>query len=611
MGRPTKDASSSTQRSVSTTIAVGKLLDVAFDDAFNSVMASTSFSAAVRSYMVTQGPSVAIDAAAMAEQTPCGPQIYDLLFPQLIKELLEACRWHYSSLIPTDASGDLLSRKPAYLPIGLKRDHTAHMRPAAMTASHAPFEVDNVELERLYRLWSAAHPFAPCVSVANMQLRCASAQAIQCLVVLEARQMCGEEQDEERIRMEYQRAENLFRADGILIHDEGTDREAIESMFLACQASLLFGWHELAHNHPKRGTAYMAVAGQLMGQLHGLVGLPQLNNEAIVGSIKMTSSFLSVSTIWAFSQLDRSTGDLGGGWSTSVHCAKRPSETILIDAVTLICSTLLNNHPKVVSSAFRQSPPYGVQDLTTLALHLYPHIASVQLFQDTDQCDADTQDLTELIRDSVRAMLLLPSGINGQHIRNVENELLSAFCSAEARMMRLVGQQAAQGGHAIYSKLAYERPQKPKTNEALRKTVAAFAYELFSLGSTRVADAFEADEATKSLKSTEWQQICASYSQAYFELLETPSLRTARDTFKKSAQRLAANAQDTSGSNTPGLTWSMSPSPNAALLDTSAAFVNTLDFTTAGGVLENIGETLDDSIYNILWGHLPWPQEEC
>ncbi|PWN34581.1 uncharacterized protein FA14DRAFT_154035 [Meira miltonrushii] len=405
MGRPRKGEEEIDQ-DAQACISVGSILDSAFEDTFGGKVPSTAFSAAVQGYVREHGESLVIDAQARAQQKICSPDVYEVLYPMIFKDVLDGCRWHFSSM---DTNKE--ARRPAYFPVGLQCDASQSMIPLC---SDAFTEVEEDDLRYLYKIWSQVHPLSAGISFSSLLGE--QGKALRHLIICEARQLEGDYPESEA---HFGYASSQYRKVQIPVFDnEAQLAGTAHTLISACQAALLFGWREFSSARSKRGAAYMAASGQLLGRLQSLCNRMEMSAEQL-SVIKSLSSTFSFMTLWAFSQLDRSTGNLGAGWLGFEVNATRSDEVIITDAVTRLCSTLLNNHPRILSSTHGTASGLDGENMMqytqAVAMQLYTHIASAKLAENgelTDESSERTKQLLEGVRWCI-CLILLSAGQEG------------------------------------------------------------------------------------------------------------------------------------------------------------------------------------------------------
>jgi Fungal Zn(2)-Cys(6) binuclear cluster domain len=627
MGRPRKNEEgyflSDIKQETQTCIDLGSILDTAFQDTFGGKVPSTAFSAAVQGYVREYGESLIIDASARAQQKICTPEVYEVLYPMIFKDVLDGCRWHFSSM---DLNKQ--ARRPAYFPVGLQCDTSESMIPLYPSQKKFP-EVEEGDLRYLYKIWSQVHPLSSGIPFSCLQEE--QGKALRHLIICEARQLEGEYPESE-IHFAY--ASNLYRQIQIPVFDNETQLARTASTLIsACQAALLFGWREFSSARSKRGAAYMAASGQLFGRLQNLSNRIEMKVEQLT-IIKSLSSTFSLMTLWAFSQLDRSTGNLGIGWLGFDVNAAQSAEVIVTDVVARLCSTLLNNHPSILSSTHgpaNELSGVNVSQYTqAVAIQLYDHIVSAKLAENvelTDESLERTKQLLEGIRWCICLILLSPGEDGFLPLPTIGQELLRVCRSACESVIELCGLTQYRNDDVLFTNVTFSRQAKSRKSdkqEPLRKTIGAYLYDLLSHNSTRICNCLESPLMRMEFitQMDEWLSLFRSLSEASLDLLDTSSLTNARAIITKSVEKMSSQCYSISES-TPELSSSTSSSittpkntnfqPDFALDAESILEQISFDFNQINDIQqESLNEITvpkpimeDENLLNILWGYIP------
>lgn len=612
MGRPRKDEEDINQEAQAS-ISLGSILDSAFDDTFSGKVPSTAFSAAVQGYVREYGESLVIDAQARAQQKICSPEVYEVLYPMIFKDVLDGCRWHFSS-IDTDKQ----ARRPAYFPVGLQYDTSQSMIPLY---SDAFPEVEEGELRYLYKIWSHVHPLSAGTSFSSLQGE--QGKALRHLIICEARQLEGDYPESEA---HFGYASNVFRRIQIPVFDNETHLAGnAQTLISACQAALLFGWREFSSARSKRGATYMAVSGQLLGRLQNLRHRMKMSTDQL-STIKLLSSTFSFMTLWAFSQLDRSTGNLGAGWLGFEVNATRSEEVIITDAVTQLCSTLLNNHPRILSSTHGTDID-GVsmmQYTQAVAAQLYTHIASASLAEAGElmsEASERTKQLLEGVRCCVCLILLSPGQEGFLPLPEIGQELFKVCKLASESVVLLCGLSRYRNDDVLFTNVAFSRQnsiRKSDKQEPLRKTIGAYLFDLLSDIATRICTCLESPLLSIQFAGQldDWISILCPLAEASLDLLDTSTLVSARALMTNSVEKMSSHTGALNEA-TPELSSTTSSSiatPNNGNLQPSfsldaESILNQISFDL--NQVNNIQQLKypetaeDESLFNLLWGYIP------
>jgi hypothetical protein len=371
---------------------------------------------------------------------------------------------------------------------------------------------------------------------------------------------------------------HALRSQQIPIYDEGQRAPAtLQILLSSCQAAILFGWRCLAHNQARFGTTYMALAGQIMGRMQALISeitktAPQSD---VVTQIQTTSSYLSLMTVWAFSQLDRSTGDGHADWTlASVHPAVTKS-CMINDLMTLFCKTLLNNHPNVISGGANASR-VAFTNVEAIASQLSAWSGSLDLDALGDETSAH-RDTAEALREIV-ILILLGAQKDGQSA----NKFAPICRVAIPRMERLAGRKDERIDRPVFARIAFHAQTKPDDVQSrIMKTLAAYLYELIPALLEHFAHVMsEADLGA----------ICKGMLDLQLDLVETESLRSARSQLER--MKSIADGTDSRVSTVASISAGSLFTPPSESGNGSA--VTTPEDASGGR-----------DMYNLLWGYIP------
>lgn len=645
MGRPIKDQARrsaplaavevpSSSACAKSSLTVGALLEMTFDQTFSSQNApTTAFSAALRGSMLEQ-PDVIADEELPPHQTTCGPAVYDALYIKLVVDVLEACKWYYSSLDrnktrPEDQQS--LYARQTFLRTALPHDNTTSMHFSKATDHDVALDVPDSELKILYDVWSAVHPLGVCICFSTLLRPCGAGQAIRHLVILEARQILRQGQmDDAAIVAQTEHAEQCLAKSRLLdVPADGVPEEpSLQALLLICQASLLFAWNHLAHLKSRKGMTYMAVGGKGMGCLQrafaaAAAASPHrphqeqgLHSELKV-SFEITSSFFFVCTVWAFSQLGRSTGEIGVSDASIFDRTgpPRPHSAVFPAALGTLGNLLLSNHPYVKSSGHDQrvDQEAPVQQLLLLVRHM-------PFTRQGEDIGQDLSNMLEAIRDVVSLYLLFPLKAELSSPFLSEQDALACASQMLSRLLQMAGSRRmphAENDHLL-SQLAFKRsPSQVGTDlkGPLRSTMAAATWEALSSALSCVADALDA--GGDKGRSTEWMTLCGQLMNARLDLVDSTTLGMAKASVPFTYHRLISHAntlpqlpQSLKERSTHGSIFTSespcTPATSASsVLDAFKADpTDTCDINFASSM--NNDETSED-FYNLLWGSLPQP----
>lgn len=548
MGRPVQGGSPSNGAPVPRAGSGRRLADVLagiYDEIFLAQVPLNAFSAAFKSYMTESAPYLCYGAEEMKEQTPCTPLVYYALFPLLVKEVLETCKHHYSSL------GHAQPRRgPSYLAVALARDKSTHFLSEQVADMH--IDMDDAKFLGLAQTWTAVHPLSPYIGVSQALEAGSLNRALRSVIASEALVMTKTAGAGSELFLG--QAHKCF-GEARLPHagDKGV-------LMLACQVSMLLAWNHIAATRAKNGVAFLALACQLMAQLQGdtAVEVDTLAQDRLAG----LSSLL---TVWAFSQLDRSSG-------FQVHNRAGP----LLSSVAQMCSLLLSNHPGI-----RHGDGHAVDgdvDLGVLCGQLRGALAAFPLEDD---------DMARAARHLLTLYLLAPR----RSTPALHEELLSSCVAALPLLARLANEAQEEDGNAhLLSKLAFHRRTSQRSGEkeveaALRSTLAATLFETLVEAVQMMARSLS-DGSTRPLAP---RLVLLSY-----QLMTTPMASVADSSQLKQARAdLATCVTELEGADEDqSMQWFDEAQPAAAqeaVPDWSGAT-----------------SSAEDDIYEQLWGQLQW-----
>jgi hypothetical protein len=553
MGRPTQSPPSSDSADYRS--LADAFYDI-YEEMFTSRLPTSAFSVALQSYMRDKAPYLVYGPEDLGEQKPCTPAVYDGLMPMLVQNLLDTCKFQYSVL---GKGHQDMEKKPTYLTIALSRDDES--LPFDTSAAHLVQEIrlESAEVASLSQTWFASHPLACCVSIADVHGEGPLHKALLSIVACEASILSGLPRSEEL----------LDQAHKIFFSTRLPDKDDVESLLLACQISTLLGWRHTAYTRVKWGIANLALACQLMAQIESR---PE-RQGAILSNLK---SFLSIITVWAFSQLDRSSGSL------SVGDDPKASPLLQFYSRTAqMTSLLLNVHPNVHGISMVKVQ-HG--DFNVLCQQL---LASLSALGGEYKSDAKGRALVQAVQHILNLYLLLPrTKSHGYDFPQRANGIL-ARCNAAQLLLLELGNEKANSQDAVpmLNKLAFHRKDQVKSDMmAMNCTVAAILF-------TTVVEA---------LQALSQMQANGIYSTAIVEIsrkvLETPmSLVVQTDTIMQNREILSTLSRRDSNAG-------------SILSNDSIKWLDSMLPTTSSSTYDTPIEQTDSEpdLIDCLWGQLQW-----
>lgn len=341
-------------------LSIGQVLRETYDDIFvrTDQWPRSAFVASLRGYL--QENALELEQAVLttreeAEQrTTCGPEVYGVMVPVIVREVLNTVRIRFSSLGQGGGDDDIEATRPRYLPIALIRDrgHFGDQQQQRPTTDAAGIDMGRDRQRQLVKTWCGFHPLA-CIfdessdfSIdADEDMRSSTNRpgpsvhpAARTLMLAEALMLEEGKQEKEQAHQLLEQSHRLFDA-GLTYGDERD--------LPACQAAVLLAWHHLTHISARRGIAYFALACQL---------LPRHNSAspAVAATVSLLEAILSTITVWAFSQLDRSTSHMflrDSRLQTAQHLtSKSQGPWWCTSQVAALASLVFERHPETKSA---------------------------------------------------------------------------------------------------------------------------------------------------------------------------------------------------------------------------------------------------------------------
>lgn len=356
MGRPRNadKQGSSTRRSstidsgngFTTRRCLGDILQETYNDMFiyTDQWPRSAFAASLRGYLQDHAlelENVKVDDEKEPEHsTTCGPEVYSLMVPILTREVLSTIRSQFSGLskFQNNLSDDSESvqqdeaTRPRFLPIALIRDRgEPNMQKWRENRQRPAMEnLDRDTQRQILKHWMGFHPLACLFDEGDdfyLDLTAVQSEpssdnrvhpAARALILSEGLLTAAHESNDDLHRRQAEwmldQSHQLFAVG--TTNADGFGKEDEERDLAACKAAALLAWHHLAHLRARRGMAYFAVACQLLSR-HGRASASSnsyndedFGNNRAASKHKLLESILFSITVWAFSQLDRSTSQV-------------------------------------------------------------------------------------------------------------------------------------------------------------------------------------------------------------------------------------------------------------------------------------------------------------
>lgn len=454
MGRPTQSQSPSSNGSVagSGRFLVEALYDI-HSEMFMDYQPTSAFSVGLQRYMQEKAPYLLYGAEEMQMQKPCTPPVYDALLPALVQDLIERCKVQYSSLGQVPNPMEEMNR-PSYLAVALVRDHS---EPPTSFNQLESIHLEDTDFAPLAQIWSTSHPLAECVLLSNAYGKDPLNKALRSIIVSEAFTLVTPPRPGSNQALE--QAHRYFYDANLPRQDDP------RSLLLACQISSLLSWHHLAHTTVKRGIAFLALSCQLMAQIN--------NHTACRGFLlDNLKSQLSLITVWAFSQLDRTSGCL-------IDMGDDP-ETVSLSHFYCISaqmsSLLLNSHPNAYGTSIIKLPNV---DFTSLCDQLRMGLRRLPLKEDSLNAG---QILIRAVRDILTIYLFFPRKSSDKvdvPPPPLRSQDIVHHCSLAIPLLAKLANPTQEVNHPapLLSKVTYRRPAVGRTDIiAMQCTIASVLF---------------------------------------------------------------------------------------------------------------------------------------
>jgi len=533
-----------------------------------------AFSVALKAYMNEKAPHLQYGEEEMKEQQPCPAGVYDALMPMLVKEVIETCKYKFSNLGQSPTS----NKRPSYLAVSLARDETIHFEASIDSRAKEGVEVflEDVEYYRLFQAWSKIHPLSLCISMSQGLGTTSLSKALRGIIASEALVMTGARGE---------RSDQLLKQAQQQFCDTRLPKSNYKQTLLyACQVSTLLSWNSIAHTKVKKGVTFLALSCQLMAQLQNETSSLTVEEQV---SLENLSAFLSLITIWSFSQLDQSSGYLSG----SIVAGVQSNQARFFCNVSQMSSLLLDSHPDLYLIN-NESATQNI-NFITLCDHLRLALQTIPL--DNKDDGASTQLLTAAVREILIISLLVPRSIQDPLLVGARVEELLSRCSNSLSLLENIAnevQDHSANNHHLLSKVTYQR-LTPKAGEemeiAWKGTLASILFETLTeaiqamcnttLSTRSKSVALRLIELSESLSKTPTTLI-----------VETPASRQKRESLTECNNTLKSITAIEGEELTHWLEEGMLPTK----------------IVEAPLEWDSVEAVVDNEVFNSLWGQLQW-----